>query len=55
MAFFHCTTLTRTSDVYDCIMAQVMDVIKKSGTTTQLGLIVFLMIVLVVLAVVAFM
>lgn len=34
---------------------QVMDVIKKSGTTTQLGLIVFLMIVLIVLAVVAFM
>lgn len=33
---------------------KVLDVIKKSGTTTQLGLIVFLMIVLVVLAVVAF-
>lgn len=33
---------------------QVLDVIKKSGTTTQLGLIVFLMIVLIVLAVFAF-
>lgn len=33
---------------------KVMDVIKKSGTTTQLGLIAFLMIVLIVLAVVAF-
>jgi len=33
---------------------QISDVIKKSGTTTQLGVIVFLMIVLVVLAVVAF-
>jgi hypothetical protein len=37
------------------LLAQVMDVIKKSGTTTQLGLIVFLMIVLIILAVVAFM
>lgn len=34
---------------------QIMDVIKKSGTTTQLGLIVFLMIVLVLLSVWAFM
>lgn len=38
-----------------CPLLQVMDVIKKSGTTTQLGVIVFLMIVLIVLAVVAFM
>ncbi|KAF6264347.1 Qc-SNARE, Tlg1/Syntaxin 6-family [Scenedesmus sp. NREL 46B-D3] len=33
---------------------KVLDVIKKSGTTTQLGLIAFLMIVLVVIAVLAF-
>lgn len=37
------------------VCAQVMDVIKKSGTTTQLGLIVFLMLVLIGLAVVAVM
>eukprot|EP00878_Enallax_costatus_P008417 GHUV01008798.1.p1 GENE.GHUV01008798.1~~GHUV01008798.1.p1 ORF type:complete len:226 (+),score=54.80 GHUV01008798.1:292-969(+) len=34
---------------------KIMDVIKKSGTTTQLGLIAFLMIVLVLLSVWAFM
>jgi hypothetical protein len=31
-----------------------MDVIRKSGTTTQLGVIVFLVIVLVVLVVLTF-
>lgn len=33
---------------------QVMDVIKKSGTTTQLAVIVFLVIVLLVLVVLTF-
>jgi hypothetical protein len=51
----YCTVLTRTAGVHGALLLQVMDVIKKSGTTTQLGLIIFLMIVLVVLAVVAFM
>jgi hypothetical protein len=40
--------------VFLVAVMQISDVIKKSGTTTQLGVIVFLMIVLVVLAVVAF-
>lgn len=45
----------RESSLLPLLLVQVMDVIKKSGTTTQLGLIVFLMIVLIILAVVAFM
>lgn len=35
-------------------LPQVLDVIRKSGTNTQLGVIVFLMIVLIVVMVIAF-
>lgn len=45
------TTTTRLK----ATQKKVLDVIKKSGTTTQLALIVFLLIVLVVVAVFAFM